>query len=98
MDTLDQITKKERVEFWMPFQGIVELTVHRLKDKVVVGKFKFESGAGNRHYDIDVSGYEEGNYSCSLDAEGYELLVGTVQNIKKFLKTFTVGEAASSIE
>ena len=98
METLNQTTQKEHIEFWMPFQGIVELTVNRFKDKVIVDKFKFESGAGSRHYYIDTSSYENGYYSCALNAEGYELLVGSVQNIKKILKTFTVGSVVSYIE
>ena len=82
---------QDRVEYWMPFEGIATITIHRLKDKKLIDKIILETGAGVHYIDIDKSTYEPGNYSVNLTAEGFELLCGSEQLIKKFLKIITVG-------
>lgn len=81
---------KENVEFWMPFKGVASIKINRLKDKSFTDEIKLIAGPGSSRVEIDTSRYLPGSYSCTLNAEGFELLVGSVQIITKFLKVFIV--------
>lgn len=85
-----QTILQERIEYWMPFKGIATITIHRIKDRKLIEKITFEACAGSHHINIDKSTYKPGNYSVNLAAEGFELLCGSEQIIKKFLKIITI--------